>query len=129
MELRMRAMPTRCSSRTNRAAIDPVSERIVQRYDLPGSDHPHGFTLDEPGRLAFISSEGNGRLQVVDLRAIKVLQTIKVPDDPDVLAWDPSLGRGDFAWESGALSMFLLDGKQLRLIGDVRAADAHTVSV
>ena len=63
-------------------AIDPVSERIVQRYDLPGSDNPHGFTLDEPGRLAFITSEGNGKLQVVDLRTMKVLQGLKVRTIP-----------------------------------------------
>lgn len=110
-------------------AIDPVSERIVQRYALPGSDSPHGFALDEPGRLAFISSEGDGRLQVLDLRTIKVLRAIKVPNDPDVLAWDPSLGRLYVASESGALSAFSLDGNTLQPIGEVRAAHAHTVSV
>ena len=110
-------------------AIDPVSERIVQRYDLPGSDNPHGFTLDEPGRLAFITSEGNGKLQVVDLRTMKVLQSLKVPDDPDVLAWDPSLRWLYVASESGALSAFWLDGNTLRPIGEVRAPHAHTVSV
>ena len=47
------------------AAIDPIGERIVQRYDLPGSDHPHGFRIDDEDRLAFVSSEGNARLQVV----------------------------------------------------------------
>jgi len=111
------------------AAIDPVSERIVQRYDLPGSDHPHGFTLDEPGRLAFITSEGNGLLQVLDLRTMRILQTLKVPDDPDVLAWDPSLRRLYVASESGALSEFWLDGQTLRLIAEIRAPRAHTVSV
>jgi glutamine cyclotransferase len=111
------------------AAIDPASERIVQRYDLPGSDNPHGFTLDEPGRLAFITSEGNGLLQVVDLRTMKILQTLKVPDDPDVLAWDPSWRRLYVASESGALSAFWLDGQTLRPIGEVRAPRAHTVSV
>lgn len=110
-------------------AIDPVNERIVQRYDLPGSDNPHGFTLDESGRLAFIASEGNGELQVVDLRTMKVLQTLKVPDDPDVLAWDPSLRRLYVASESGALSAFWLNGSVLRPIGEVRAPRAHTVSV
>ena len=110
-------------------AIDPVTERIVQRYDLPGSDGPHGFTLDEPDRLAFISSEGNGTLAVVDLRSMKVVQTLKVPDDPDVLAWDPSWRRLYVAAESGALSVFWLDGKTLRSLGDVRAPHAHTVSV
>src|SRR5437763_1185887 len=54
-------------TRNQLVAIDPVSERIVQRYDLAGSDHPHGFTFDEPGRLAFITGEGNAQLQVVDL--------------------------------------------------------------
>jgi len=111
------------------AAIDPVSERLVQRYDLPGSDHPHGFTLDEPGRLAFITSEGNGLLQVLDLRAMKILQTLKVPDEPDVLAWDSSLRRLYVASESGALSEFWLDGQTLRLIAEIRAPRAHTVSV
>jgi DNA-binding beta-propeller fold protein YncE len=110
-------------------AIDPVGERIVQRYDLPGSDNPHGFTLDEPGRLAFITSEGNSLLQVVDLRTMKILQTLKVPDDPDVLAWDPSLHRLYVASESGTLSAFWLDGQTLRLIAEVRAPRAHTVSV
>ncbi len=116
-------------SRNQLVAIDPVSERIVKRYDLAGSDGPHGFTLDEPGRLAFISSEGNGRLQVVDLRTMRVLQTLKVPDDPDVLAWDPSLQRLYVAAESGVLSAYWLDGKTLRPVGEVRAAHAHTVSV
>jgi DNA-binding beta-propeller fold protein YncE len=110
-------------------AIDPVNERIVQRYDLPGSDHPHGFTLDESERLAFITSEGNGVLQVVDLRTMKVLQTLKVPDDPDVLAWDAVLRRLYVASESGALSAFWLDRRTLRPIGEVRVPRAHTVSV
>jgi DNA-binding beta-propeller fold protein YncE len=110
-------------------AIDPVSERIVKRYALPGSDNPHGFTLDEPERLAFISSEGNGMLQVLDLRTMKVLQTLKVPDDPDVLAWDPALRRLYVASESGALSAYWVDGSILRPVGEMRAPRAHTVSV
>jgi DNA-binding beta-propeller fold protein YncE len=116
-------------TRNQLAAIDPVSERIVQRYALPGSDHPHGFTLDEPGRLGFVTSEGNGLLQVVDLRTMKILQTLKVPDDPDVLAWDPSWRRLYVASESGAVSAFWLDGQTLRPIGEVRMPHAHTVSV
>jgi DNA-binding beta-propeller fold protein YncE len=110
-------------------AIDPVSERIVQRYNLSGSDNPHGFALDEPGRLAFITSEGNATLQVVDLRTMKLRQAVSVPDDPDVLAWDPSLRRLYVASESGALSAFWLDGNMLRPIGEVRVPHAHTVSV
>ena len=110
-------------------AIDPVSERIVQRYDLPGSRHPHGFALDEEGRLAFISCEGNAALLVVDLRTMKVIQTLKVADDPDVLVWDAAWRRLYVAAESGSLSAFWLDGTTLRANGEVRAPHAHTVAV
>ncbi len=110
-------------------AVDPVSEKIVQRYDLSGSDHPHGVTIDEPDRLAFISCEGNGALIVVDLRSMKPVQRLKVPDDPDVLAWDPAWRRFYVAAESGVLSSYGLDGAILRLVGEVRAPNAHTVSV
>ena len=110
-------------------AIDPVNERIVQRYEWAFSDHPHGFTLDEEGRLAFITGEGNSALLVVDLRTMKVIQTLKIADDPDVLAWDASLRRLYVAAESGVLAAYWLDGKTLRLIGEVHAPRAHTVSV
>ena len=116
-------------TRDQLVAIDPVSERIVQRYGLPGSDDPHGFTLDELDRLAFVTREGNGKLQVVDLRTVRIIQTLNVPDDPDVLAWDPSWRRLYVASESGALSAYWLDGKMLRPIGEVSAPHAHTVSV
>jgi DNA-binding beta-propeller fold protein YncE len=110
-------------------AIDPVSERIVQRYELPGSDGPHGFTFDEEGRFAFIASEGNSVLQVVDLRTMKTTQTIKVPAGPDVLAWDPAWRRLYVAAESGALTAYWLDGNMLRPVGELRIPHAHTVSV
>ncbi|HEY5060692.1 MAG TPA: hypothetical protein VII52_04100 [Gemmatimonadaceae bacterium] len=110
-------------------AIDPVSERIVERYPLAGSDHPHGFTLDEPGRVAFISCEGNAALLVVDLRTMKGIQALEVPRGPDVLAWDPAWRRLYVAAESGAVQAFWLDDRTLRPAGEVRAPHAHTVSV
>lgn len=116
-------------TRNQLIAIDPVGEKIVGRYNLPGSDHPHGFALDEERRLAFLSSEGNGTLLVLDLRNMQVLQLLKVPDDPDVLAWDPAWQRLYVGAESGVLSAYWLDGEMLHPIGDVKAAHAHTVSV
>jgi DNA-binding beta-propeller fold protein YncE len=116
-------------TRNQMVAIDPVSEKIVQRYELAGSDHPHGFTLDEPDRLAFISAEGNATLVVLDLRTMKPVQRLTVPDEPDVLAWDPEWRRLYVAAESGALSAYWLNGRTLEPIGEVRAPHAHTVSV
>ena len=116
-------------TRNELVAIDPATERIVQRFGLRGFDHPHGFTIDEPGRLAFVSNEGNGTLQVVDLRTMRVLATHRVGNDPDVLAWDPSWRRLYVASESGVLSTFMVDGNVLRPIGELRARHAHSVAV
>lgn len=115
-------------TRNQLVAIDPATERVVARYDLTVA-HPHGFTLDEPGRLAFITGEGDGKLTVVDLRTMRVLSTHRVGDDPDVLAWDASWRRLYVAAESGVLSTFLVEGNRLRQLEDIRAPHAHTVSV
>ncbi len=116
-------------TRNQLVAIDPVTEKIVARYDLRGSDHPHGFTLDEPGRLAFISGEGNAKLQVLDLRTMRVLATHSVGAGPDVLAWDAEWRRLYVASEGGVLSAFEAVGSELRPLGEYRAPHAHTVSV
>ncbi|PYP75425.1 MAG: YncE family protein [Gemmatimonadetes bacterium] len=110
-------------------AIDPVSEQVVARYDVPGVESPHGFTLDEARRLAFVTGEGNAALAVVDLRTMRVTQRLKVGDDPDVLAWDPGWRRLYVASESGVLSSFWATGDTLLPLGDLRAPRAHSVSV
>src|SRR5437588_186506 len=71
----------------------------------------------------------NAALLVVDLRTMKVVQTLKVADGPDVLAWDAAWRRLYVAAESGAFSAFWLDGNTLRPLGEIRAPHAHTVSV
>jgi len=126
-------------TRNQLVAIDPVTEKIVQRYDLPGSNHPHGFALDEPDRLAFVSSEGNALLQVFDLRTMRLIGQYRVGGSPDVLAWDPEWRRLYVATEGGVfsavglkasvLSAFWLNGTKLESLGEIRAPHAHTVSV
>jgi DNA-binding beta-propeller fold protein YncE len=110
-------------------AIDPATERIVRRYALPGAEHPHGFTMDAPARLLFISCEANATLLVVDMTTMRVIGTHRVGDDPDVLAWDPAWRMLYVASEGGTLSAFQADGTTLRLVGEHRAPHAHTVSV
>ncbi|MDE3217590.1 MAG: YncE family protein, partial [Gemmatimonadota bacterium] len=116
-------------TRNQLVAIDPAAERVVQRYDLPGAEGPHGFTLDEAGRLAFVSSEENSMLQVVDLRTMRVLSTHRVGGDPDVLAWDAAWRRLYVASEAGVVSAYAADGAVLRPLGEIRLPHAHTVAV
>jgi DNA-binding beta-propeller fold protein YncE len=116
-------------TRNQLLAIDPATERIVARYDLPGCEHPHGFAIAEADRLAFVSCGGNAALLVLDLRTTKIIGRYGVADDPDVLAWDPEWRRLYVAAESGVLAAYWLDGTVLRPISEVRAPHAHTVSV
>jgi sugar lactone lactonase YvrE len=109
-------------------AIDPASQRILQRYDVP-CEHPHGFLIDESHRLAFVSCEGDSRLLVLDLRAMRTTATLKIPAEPDVLAFDPGLERLYVACESGSLAVFEENNGALSPLGEYRAPHAHTVAV
>ena len=113
-------------------AIDPASERIIARYAM-ACDHPHGFLIDEPNRLAFVTCEGDAKLLVVDLRTMRITATLRTAGDPDVLALDPVLGRLYVGCEAGAVSVFeerFADGRgTLAPLGEYRAPHAHTVSL
>ena len=111
------------------AVIDPEAMKIVARYPLPGVENPHGIALDVARRLAFIAGEENHSLAVFDLKAMKLLSTYQVGDDPDVLAFDPGLKRLYVSAESGTVTVFEEDGSDLRLLGQFNMPHAHTVSV
>jgi DNA-binding beta-propeller fold protein YncE len=113
-------------------AIDPGTARIVAHYSM-SCDHPHGFLIDEPNRLAFVTCEGDAKLLVVDLRTMRTTATLETADDPDVLALDPGLGRLYVGCEAGAVSIFeeRLAGGTITLVplGEYRAPHAHSVAV
>jgi len=116
-------------TRNEMVTIDPRSLKITGRYALMGSDHPHGFTIDSPKHLAYISCEGNNKLLVADLRTMKVEQSFDVTEGPDVLAFDEGLQRLYVACEGGAVDTFQSEKGHLRAIGKFRAPNAHTISV
>jgi len=111
------------------AVIDPQSARIIGNHPLQGIESPHGIALDTSKHLAFVAGEGNHSLAVVDLDTMKVLSTLQVGEEPDVLAFDSGLMRLYVASESGTVSVFQEAGRNIRLLGEVKMPHAHTVSV
>ena len=93
-------------SRNELGVIDPMTDRVVARYSLPGANHPHGLMLARDTAIAYIACDGNDRLLTVDLAAGKVLDRKPLGHDPDVMAIDPSAKRLYVAAESGNLSVF-----------------------
>src|SRR6185437_64171 len=66
----------------------------------------------------------------VDMTDMHVLSVHDVGGDPDVLAFDPGLRRLYVASESGVVTVFALEGKELRLLGrKLLAHEAHSVAV
>jgi len=110
-------------------SIDPASATIVGKLSLPGIKSPHGVALDIANHLAFVAGEENHSLALVDLNAMKVLSTYQVGEDPDVLAFDPGLKRLYVSAESGIISVFQEETRNLRRIGEFNMPHAHTVSV
>jgi DNA-binding beta-propeller fold protein YncE len=109
--------------------IDPGGERILGRFPLAGADRPHGMVIDAVRRLAFVANEGDAVLLVVDLRMMKVVDTLHVGADPDVLAFDPLWRRVYVASESGIVSVFTETAGGVVHDGDVHFPHAHTVAV
>jgi DNA-binding beta-propeller fold protein YncE len=111
------------------AVIDPATNQVVNRILLAGISNPHGIALDTAERKAFVAGEANHSLAMVDLKAMKILSTYQVGEDPDVLAYDPGLKRLYVSAESGTVTIFQNQGESLSLLGSFEMPHAHTVSV
>lgn len=109
------------------AAIDPASDRIANRFKLPGScENNHGLLL--AGDELFVACDHNAKLLVLAVKTMAVSHSFDVGDEPDVLALDSARGRLYVASESGTVSVF--DVKTpAKLAQTFVAKKAHSVAV
>jgi YVTN family beta-propeller protein len=89
--------------------IDPATDKIVARVDLPGAEGNHGLLIEPRQRRAFIACEDNAKLLVLDLESKTIIAAFDVGKDPDVLAYDASLGYLYVAGEAGVVSLFKIE--------------------
>jgi len=112
------------------AVIDPATATIVRRITLDQAvRYPHGVYIDAPHRLAFIAGQESATLGVLDLQTLQLRQVLPIGSDPDVLAFDPSLGRLYVAAESGVVAVFSEQDGSLTQLGWYRTPWAHSVAV
>lgn len=110
--------------------IDPITDLIVSRTDLPGAEGNHGLLIESKQRKAFIACEDNHKLLVLDLETRKVTGSFDVGEDPDVLAYDPTLGYLYVAAESGVVSVFSTQaGRVAKVAETLLGPNAHVVAV
>jgi DNA-binding beta-propeller fold protein YncE len=110
--------------------IDPKTDNIVARIDLPGAEGNHGLLIDPRQRRAFIACEANAKLLVLDLESKEISAAFDVGKDPDVLAYDATLGYLYVAGEAGVVSLFKIEGGHASKIGEgLLGPNAHVVAV
>ena len=111
--------------------IDPGTDEVIGRYPVGRCKGNHGMTLDPEHHRAFLSCEGNNLMTVFDLDKREPIAYLAMADDPDVIKFDPGLGRIYAACYSGAISVFHQDGPQhYRKVEDFRVPHAvHSLAV
>lgn len=113
------------------AVIDPVTDEVVGRYSVGKCQGNHGMALDPEHHRAFLSCEGNELMTVFDLDKHAAITFLPLAGGPDVIKFDPGLGRIYVACYSGAISVFHEDdADHYHKLEDFRVQHAvHTVAV
>src|SRR5216683_517328 len=113
------------------AVIDPETDQVVGRYPAGKCEGNHGMALDSEHHRAFLSCEGNELMTVFDLDKHTPIAFLKMPGGPDVIKFDPGLGRIYVACYSGAIAVFHQDDPDhYRKVEDFRVQHAvHTLAV
>jgi DNA-binding beta-propeller fold protein YncE len=113
------------------AVIDPATDDVIARYPVGRCKGNHGMTLDPEHHRAFLSCEENNLMTVFDLDKHQPIAYLPMADGPDVIKFDPGLGRIYAACYSGAISVFHQDDPQhYRKVEDFKVPHAvHSLAV
>jgi DNA-binding beta-propeller fold protein YncE len=113
------------------AVIDPATDEVVGRYPVGRCQGNHGMALDPDHHRAFLSCEENNLMAVFDLDKHQAIAFLPMADGPDVIKFDPGLGRIYVACYSGAISVFHQDDpNHYRKIEDFKVQHAvHSLAV
>jgi DNA-binding beta-propeller fold protein YncE len=113
------------------AVIDPATDEVIGRYPVGRCKGNHGMTLDLELHRAFLSCEENNLMTVFDLDKHEPIAYLLMADGPDVIKFDPGLGRIYVACYSGAISVFHEDDPQhYRKLEDFKVQHAvHSLAV
>ncbi|MGH7440385.1 MAG: YncE family protein [Polyangiaceae bacterium] len=112
--------------------IDPVASRVASRIALHGVQTCHGLVLASTLRLAFAACHApKPSLVVVDLTSRLQTAELPLPDDVDVVAFDPGLQRLYAASEPGTVAVFAVSADRgvSELGRGFAGPNAHSVAV
>src|SRR5437764_425618 len=53
--------------------IDPSTDQVASRSDVPGCKDPHGLAINPARRTASVACEGNAKLVVIDMQTMQAV--------------------------------------------------------
>lgn len=62
-------------TRNQLVTVNPKTQQVVSRYDLPGCDHPHGLFINSAHCMAYVACEDNAKLVALSLTNMQVTST------------------------------------------------------
>src|SRR2546423_458232 len=76
---------------THVMVVDTESGAIVG--DIPNTPRVHGIAIAPEFGRGFITNGGNATVTIFDLKSLKVLDQVKVGQNPDAIVYDPASKR------------------------------------
>ena len=113
------------------AIIEPATDEVIGRYPVGRCKGNHGMSLDPQHHRAFLSCKENDLMAVFDLDKHEAIAFLPMAEAPDVIKFDPGLGRIYVACYSGAISVFHQDDpSHYEKLEDFKVQHAvHTLAV
>ena len=98
----------------------PKQPYLLQNIDLPDGSHPHGITLDEAGRRAFVGAHLGNALHVIDLNTHTVIGSVDLPDadGPNGVAYHAPTDRVYVA-NRNSNNVSVVDPTQLQVVATI----------
>src|SRR5271168_2578908 len=105
------------SRSTHVIVIDADSGQLVG--DIPDTPGVHGIALAPDLGRGFVSNGREGTVSVFDLGSLKVLNKIKVGDNPDAILYDPASKRV-FTFNGRSDDVTAIDAAKGEVVGTIK---------
>ncbi|MDQ2921610.1 MAG: YncE family protein, partial [Acidobacteriota bacterium] len=104
------------SRSTHVMVVDTDSGAIVG--DIPNTPRVHGIALAPEFGKGFITNSGNATVTIFDLKTLKILDQVKVGQNPDAIIYDPASKRV-FAFNGNSKDATAIDAKSGAVAGTI----------
>lgn len=110
-------------------AFDPVTLRVLGTYEIALANRPHRVVTDNPHRQLIVANDGNGTLEIIDLRTMQVTQVMTIESRIGGLQFDQQWRRLFLITDTGELVAYQVRRGNAKAIGILDVGRASTLTL